>query len=1509
MKLAILLQAIKGIDIYGVPVGVNFKNDEIHKTSFGALISAVIFILITLQTYYSGQDLIYKNNPQVITSEQYVRNPERMVFDKVNQIVMMGFSTPSSQYINDPSIIQVSAILSTVQKVLNSTTQQYDTVTQAFPLKVRSCSINDVKVEKVYGFFSKLPLSSLFCFDDNQQIYVEGDYSGDFYSRVDVSFNQCVNSTKAASVVCQPQKAIDKVLSNISFLVYMMDKILDPNNYEQPFDYQGFNIQAQASNQQSQAYTAYFENYYIESDVGLLQKDVKKLKDFKFINTDTTIIYNNPSLVMKFSMRPYKNRQALMQRRYMKFTDLLAQIGGVLKFLTVAGFILCHPYAKLNLTKEVINCVFDFDENQSARKQGKKEANTEMKDKNNDDQESFQLDSVIIKKLAFKEKLSQLNSLNLSQKSQENQLFTSNKFGNQIQQKAKFKKNFQKNNSAKNSSENWFIKKEIGNSDQSQITQSQDQSAQIPNSQQPIQSFQQQKPSQNLVTIENSEENENYIKSDQQEDLFKDRVISRIKKLINPLKQKAQLTMKDYLSHFSNCSQNKTNLMQEGIKKIQNRLDIQNILCQLQEIEKLKKIVLDEDQIKLFEIIPRPVLKNTQNKVQEDTKNQFFDNKEKPEDEKVNDAYNSLCNILKKQKKSQRDLQLIQLLDNNMYLSLQKLGILSNKNEIPLEQKYQHADEIVEKTNLFNQLSLLNRPQQQEETNFLNDKSDTQEEEGVKSDTQEEEGVKSDTQEEVGAIKGIDIYGVPVGVNFNNNQIHRTSFGALISACIFIVIVIQCYYSGLDLKSKTNPQVITSEQYVSTPERMVFDKVQQVIMMGFSTISSQYIYDPSIIQASATTATVKKVFNETTQQYDTVTQKTSLKIRPCTTNDVKVEKLQSFFSKLPLSNLFCFDDNQQVIVEGDYSGDSYSRVDVSFNQCVNSTKVGSVVCKPQKAIDKVLSNINFLVYMMDKILDPSNYETPFDYQGINLQVQATNQQSQNYIAYFENYYIESDVGLISKDIQRLRDFIFAGTDTTVLYNNPSLVMQFSMKPYKNKQILMQRSYMKLTDLLAQIGGVLKFLTVFGFIMCHPYAKLNLTQDLINSVFDCEENRQDSSQQKYVNSEQKNQKMKDQDSCQLESFLMKKLSLKYPQNHQYQNQIELNTDNSPKSKHESLKSQRSKRIAQQQNTKFNLRTSQNINFCQQNQSNQFNQKGSCIPDQNQQNLPLEQPCPRTPQLKQPIVNNLNQQEPLQCKEAANNDEKKKQNDINNESKDDLFKNRIVRRIQKLINPLKQKVQLTMKGYISHYSNCSQNNKNLIQEGINKIQHRLDIQNILHQLQEIEKLKKIVLDEDQIKLFEILPRPVLKNSQNKTQSDAKNQFYDSKNQSQEEQVNDAYNSLCKILNKQKKSQRDLKLIQLLDNELYLSLLKLGFLSHTKDNLLESKYDNNDEILENSSAILQSSTLKKYTQYDNLKSDNSEDINFYSNKLEVSDEGAKSDFYSNFYKKYNKNSLNLS
>ncbi|KAL4478667.1 hypothetical protein ABPG74_006902 [Tetrahymena malaccensis] len=746
MKLNKLIQAIKGIDIYGVPVGVNFKNNEIYKTSFGAFVSAIIFIFIVLQCYFSVQDLLNKKNPQVITSEQYVRNPERMVFDNVQQVIMMGFNTISSQYIYDPSIIQASATLSSVNKVFNETTQQYDTQTQINHLKIRPCSMNDIKVEKLKSYFMKLPLSSLFCFDDNQQIYVEGDYSGDFYSRVDVYFNQCVNSTQVGSVICQSQQKIDKVLSKINFLVYMMDKILDPSQYETPFDYQGVNIQTQASNQQSQAYTSYFENYYIQSDVGLIWNDIKQVRDFRLAGMDTTMVYSNPNLVMQYTLRPYKNKQILMQRKYTKFTDLLAQIGGVLKFLTVFGFIICHPYAKLNLTKEIINNVFDFEENQNVTKQGKQDVDTEQKEKYQDNQKNFQLDLISMKNLNFNKQINnQLNNQAQQQKTQENTQLMNQTLDNQIQQKAKFKTDQQKINSIQHNPQKLLTKKKKGDHNQSQIGQSFDQpNEKNQNTQYNIYSFQKQKSSQNQVINQNKDEKqkENDIKSLSQEDKFKNIIVSRIKQLINPLKQKFQLKIKDYLIHFLNCFQNKTNLMQEGIQKIQHRLDIQNILCQLQEVEKLKKIVLDEDQIKLFEILPRPILKNSLRQARKSIKNNFFDTVDKSEEQKVYDAYNSLCNILKKQKKSQRDLQLIQLLDNNMYLSLQQQGILSNKSEMDIEIKYQQDDRILENPYLFDQPSFLNKTsqldstqqEQQEDINFFNVNFDTQEEVGVKSD-------------------------------------------------------------------------------------------------------------------------------------------------------------------------------------------------------------------------------------------------------------------------------------------------------------------------------------------------------------------------------------------------------------------------------------------------------------------------------------------------------------------------------------------------------------------------------------------------------------------------------------------------------------------------------------------------------------------------------------------------------------------------------------------------------
>ncbi|EAR82623.1 zinc knuckle protein, putative (macronuclear) [Tetrahymena thermophila SB210] len=749
------------------------------------------------------------------------------------------------------------------------------------------------------------------------------------------------------------------------------------------------------------------------------------------------------------------------------------------------------------------------------------------------------------------------------------------------------------------------------------------------------------------------------------------------------------------------------------------------------------------------------------------------------------------------------------------------------------------------------------------------------------------------------------MYGVPVGVNFNNQQTHKTYFGAIISFLVFIASSLSFYQTGQDLFYKNNPQIITSEQYVRNPQRMNFDKKQQTVMMGFSTTQSKYIYDPSIIQVNATLSTVKNVYNETSQSYYKQNQKIPLRIRACKIQDIQVEKVKSFFNLLPLNQMFCFDDNQEVFIEGDYSGDIYTRVDVVFNQCVNSTLNNSVVCQPQKQIDIALSNISFLVYMIDKIVDPSNFQNPFDYQGFNIQTQASNQNPIQYTSYFENYYIESDVGLIQKDVQKERDFIFTGTDTTIMYNNPNLVMKFTMRPYKNKQIIMQRKYMKFTDLFAQLGGLLKFLSMIGFVISHPFAKLHLNKEIINSVFDLD------FLQRNKTDDIKDNDCDDKNSNQKNLISLNQQTMLNLQNGKNQDQILKFEDMDKISSIQDKKPQLNAQTSKNQygfsliNERSNIRCEESPNF---------NLRASRFTQQSIQSSPY-----RKNSIANKIFSQLKADRIIQKQRSKSFIQLESQNQSicqQAAAEQAQFLEQILKNIQKLLNPIRNIIKLSPFQYISYfffrYSSKQKVNKALIEEGIRKVQSRLDIQHILHKLQEIEKLKQIVLNEDQIKLFEILPRPILSSSQTPKQNQQQNQFYNTEKKSYEEKVDDAYNSLINILNKTKKSQRDIQLIQLLDSNIY-KIIQQSELGQEKNSILKedfSKFYQNYEQLENKSQMnINMFPICKELNLQKFESQK-EDLEQNSYKTEHSDEaGIQTDIYFNFPHQYKKKSLNNS
>ncbi|EWS74767.1 small GTP-binding domain protein (macronuclear) [Tetrahymena thermophila SB210] len=116
------------------------------------------------------------------------------------------------------------------------------------------------------------------------------------------------------------------------------------------------------------------------------------------------------------------------------------------------------------------------------------------------------------------------------------------------------------------------------------------------------------------------------------------------------------------------------------------------------------------------------------------------------------------------------------------------------------------------------------------------------------------------------------------------------------------------------------------------------------------------------------------------------------------------------------------------------------------------------------------------------------------------------------------------------------------------------------------------------------------------------------------------------------------------------------------------------------------------------------------------------------------------------------------------------------------------------------------------------------KKIIQYSMDKLYQNLDILQILKKLLEVEKLKRLLLDPDQIKLLDYLPKPTIhldlvlnkQSTENIYKNKEINLLYQD-NRSEMQKAKDAFEAYKKIQNKKNFSLLDQKLIDMLDQNL--------------------------------------------------------------------------------------------
>lgn len=209
------------------------------------------------------------------------------------------------------------------------------------------------------------------------------------------------------------------------------------------------------------------------------------------------------------------------------------------------------------------------------------------------------------------------------------------------------------------------------------------------------------------------------------------------------------------------------------------------------------------------------------------------------------------------------------------------------------------------------------------------------------------------------------------------------------------------------------------------------------------------------------------------------------------------KRYQKLFEKRKFNNLYCV-KNFTYNIYGTFLHDKYSFLIFDFYQCKNSTSNGNK-CKPQEKIDYYLNSTFISVEFTDISINPSNYSYPdTPILGETYSTIGSNFYKEMHI-YLKSVLFKSDIGLMFTSIQEDNYLQLDYINDMLALQVRDMFCSFTLK-ISNPIDVYKRTYIKFQTTLANIGGIIKGISLIGFIITFFYSKTSYEQRLVNQIF-------------------------------------------------------------------------------------------------------------------------------------------------------------------------------------------------------------------------------------------------------------------------------------------------------------------------------------------------------------------------------------------------------------------------
>ncbi|KAL4470304.1 hypothetical protein ABPG74_011915 [Tetrahymena malaccensis] len=646
-------------------------------------------------------------------------------------------------------------------------------------------------------------------------------------------------------------------------------------------------------------------------------------------------------------------------------------------------------------------------------------------------------------------------------------------------------------------------------------------------------------------------------------------------------------------------------------------------------------------------------------------------------------------------------------------------------------------------------------------------------------------------------VKGIDQFSNEIGLHLNNSYQYKTTLGGC-STILSLAFIFLFFLSKItSFYQKESVDVVVNSRYNPNPPRSYMNSNR--FMFAVQIEQKDFLTNPFF-----NITVYQRIFkNEPSTSTKTISQY-EVELEPCTPAHWRLIDSYANFTQLYLPygfdylcptqiNYEFFNKNQMSVilqnsyqsmdsvmfVEGMYGSDIFSFFQVIVSPCVTPNdpqRKWNPVCAPQNVIDEQTNKVGYQgvsFYHSNYALNvdqSKDFFTPF----VNDRLFFTfvpYKMTRNCDIYFQDITVVNDESIFFGSDKRIYQFPIQQNndyrEITELGRSDGSFAVLTVRLNPNVTEI-NRSFKKFTELLSELGGFTHLIMASLGIIMKRYNLFELTIELANKLYQIDKQ----SIKIQTNTSRENKQNRKSKSLQSNNQ-------SYNENFQqgtpqsiFDEINKLNFQNQPLNKQSELKGQsfqidQTLKIAQKESYSPQLTTNLNL----QNKNN-FEQLSSNF------DIKLNQSPEKDSQIQDIVIEQKDDQNKIEKKKEAKKQKKclkyftfnwcsenKKSNQQDNNQQISVFKYLIY--------------------YLFPKSKLFSKEGQYVTSAIKMVNDNLDVINIHKKMQEVDKLKNVIFDKHQKRLFEFMPSPQIhcQNSQNSDEGQpfqGKSPILDHKNQ---------------------------------------------------------------------------------------------------------------------------------